>query len=380
MAIEGPLRELGVHDVFQLLDLSRKTGVLTVVGELRRDEGKVYFERGRVVAAALRSHPHTLGGALLRGGRVTEAQLAQAREAMSAGRARTLGDALVQLGAVNGREVERQARRLVEGIVFELMSWREGNFSFEEGEEGSAPTDAPLRLPIDSLLMEGARRVDEWSRIADAVPHLGVVPSLAPIRDESPTMLDLRPAEWEVLGAVDGERDLRAIAAALGVSEFDVARTAYGLVVTGVLTVHEPQSPAARARGAASAVPHVERARAALAARRFEEALDAARQGIAVDPGSAEARLSAARALAALGRAADAADELRRAAQADPLHPEVQRELGFAAARRGDFAGALASWEHYLRIAPSSTDAPRVRAARDAAARLHTALEAHALV
>ena len=28
MAIEGPLRELGIHDVFQLLDLSRKTGTL----------------------------------------------------------------------------------------------------------------------------------------------------------------------------------------------------------------------------------------------------------------------------------------------------------------------------------------------------------------
>ena len=30
MAIEGPLRELGIHDVFQLLDLSRKTGMLRV--------------------------------------------------------------------------------------------------------------------------------------------------------------------------------------------------------------------------------------------------------------------------------------------------------------------------------------------------------------
>ena len=29
MPIEGPLRELGIHDVFQLLDLSRKTGILT---------------------------------------------------------------------------------------------------------------------------------------------------------------------------------------------------------------------------------------------------------------------------------------------------------------------------------------------------------------
>ena len=30
MPIEGPLRELGIHDVFQLLDLARKTGVLKV--------------------------------------------------------------------------------------------------------------------------------------------------------------------------------------------------------------------------------------------------------------------------------------------------------------------------------------------------------------
>ena len=52
MAIEGPLRELGIHDVFQLLDLSRKTGTLAVTSELRDNEGTVHFRNGRVVAAA----------------------------------------------------------------------------------------------------------------------------------------------------------------------------------------------------------------------------------------------------------------------------------------------------------------------------------------
>ena len=41
MPIEGPLRELGIHDVFQLLDLSRKTGILSVTSTLRRNEGSV---------------------------------------------------------------------------------------------------------------------------------------------------------------------------------------------------------------------------------------------------------------------------------------------------------------------------------------------------
>ena len=58
MPIEGPLRELGLPDVFQLLDLSRKTGLLRVRSQLRDDEGIVYFDGGRVVQARMRSKPH----------------------------------------------------------------------------------------------------------------------------------------------------------------------------------------------------------------------------------------------------------------------------------------------------------------------------------
>ena len=51
MPIQGPLRELGIHDVFQLLDLSRKTGTLRVTSELRDEEGTVWFESGKVLHA-----------------------------------------------------------------------------------------------------------------------------------------------------------------------------------------------------------------------------------------------------------------------------------------------------------------------------------------
>ena len=43
MAIQGPLRELGIHDVFQLLDLGRKTGALLITSELRQNEGTIWF-------------------------------------------------------------------------------------------------------------------------------------------------------------------------------------------------------------------------------------------------------------------------------------------------------------------------------------------------
>jgi hypothetical protein len=83
MAIEGPLRELGIHDVFQLLDLSRKTGSLRVTSALRDNEGIVSFESGRVVSASIRTNPHPLGALLVKAGKISEGDLERARTAQA---------------------------------------------------------------------------------------------------------------------------------------------------------------------------------------------------------------------------------------------------------------------------------------------------------
>jgi tetratricopeptide (TPR) repeat protein len=288
-----------------------------------------------------------------------------------------LGDRLVRAGVVTQRELERQLRLAIESVVFELLSWQEGFFSFEERAVADVPLDARIRISTESLLMEGARRIDEWSRIADKVPHLGVVPMLAPVEDDRASVLDLLPHEWEVLMMIDASRDLRGIAAALGRSEFEVAKIAYGLVSTGVVELIQGQ-PTRTAEAALGAQPALERARSALDGRRPEEALSNARAALAADSGSTEARLLAARALNRLARHADAVDELRRAVQSDPLTPAVHLDLGFAAVRVGDFASAHASWEHFLRLAATSAEAPRARAALETLTRLMHLAEAHA--
>src|SRR6185437_754873 len=182
MAIEGPLRELGIHDVFQLLDLSRKTGLLRVSSRLREDEGVVFFDGGRVVQAAIRSKMMPIEAVLLQAGRITEADIERARSRQTNGRAsHQIVDLLVEIGAITSRELERQLRLQLESVVFELMSWREGFFSFEERAPDDMPIDARVKVSTESLLMEGARRIDEWSRIADKVPSLSVVPTFAPV-------------------------------------------------------------------------------------------------------------------------------------------------------------------------------------------------------
>ena len=133
MAIEGPLRELGIHDVFQLLDLSRKTGELRVSSDLRHNEGKVYFDAGKVVFAEIKSNPHPLGTLLVRAGKIDEADLTRAREIQVRGDKRRLGQILVATGVLTEKELERNVKAQVEEVIFEVMNWREGYFSFVEG-------------------------------------------------------------------------------------------------------------------------------------------------------------------------------------------------------------------------------------------------------
>jgi len=224
------------------------------------------------------------------------------------------------------------------------MSWQEGFFSFEERSESEMPGDTRISVSTEALLMEAARRIDEWSRIADVVPNVNVVPELAPVDgDHDGATLDLLPHEWQVLTMIDRERDLRAIAGALGRDDFEIAKIAYGLAVTGVIVL----------RGSRQSSPPTDR-------------------------NDVEARLASARTLTRAARHAEAIDELRRALQADPLRAVVHLELGFALARAGDLPAARTSWEHFLRLAPTGAEADRVRGALAAATRLQNVLEAHA--
>jgi tetratricopeptide (TPR) repeat protein len=345
MAIEGPLRELGIHDVFQLLDLSRKTGMLRVSSELREDEGIVCFDNGRVVQATIRSKTLPMEMVLLQAGRISESDLELARARRQNGRAgREIVHLLVDVGAITQKELERQLRLQLESVVFELMSWSEGFFSFEERTREEMPGETLITVSTESLLMEGARRIDEWSRIADIVPNLAVIPELAPIdsgRDGA--MLDLLPHEWQVLTMIDGDRDLRDIAAVLARDEFEIAKIAYGLTTTGIIALRSP--------------------------RRVTPEPD--RSGI-------ELRLEAARSHTRAGRRIEAVDELRRAVQEDPLTARAHLDLAFAVARTGDLAAARASWEHFLRLAPRDAAAPLVHRALGALTELEQALEMHA--
>ena len=366
MAIEGPLRELGVHDVFQLLDLTRKTGTLRIRSALRDNDGVVQFRNGRVVGASMQDENHRIGRMLVKAGRVTEEELLGALKIqIQEGETRRVGEILVAMGAVSQRELERQVRRQIETVVFELLSWSEGYFSFEEGVADSDVTDDASALTAEALLMEGARRIDEWARMADRIPHADVVPALAEADAEHAATLDLRPHEWQVLAAVDGATSIRGIAASVGLNEFDAARVIYGLVSTGVLAIANA-APVLED----DALVHLSDAREASREGRHADVVAASERAIRQAPNIAEAHALAALALFDLDRLDEADRYLRQALELD-ARGEWMMAAARLAIRRGDLAGATRHWKAVIAADPRSRIAAKARESLEQAMRLH---------
>jgi DNA-binding MarR family transcriptional regulator len=379
MAIEGPLKELGVHDVFQLLDLSRKTGVMRITSHLRNNEGMVAFDGGAIVYAEIKSNPHRIGDMLVRAGKVTEGDLERARAIQEReGPHQRLGQILVSIGALSARDLERQVEFHVAEVVFELLSWQEGFFSFAEGTLAGVPADAMVKIRTESLLMEGARRIDEWSRIESHVPHLGVIPGLAAVEDGAGAQLDLLPAEWEVLAEVDGERDVRQIAGRLARSEFEVARTLFGLVATGVIELRDPGATRRqRVSLADDAGALLATAELRLETGDIAAAKEAALAAASLRPGEVRVHVVLARAHLREGRPAEAVEEGRRAVRLDPESLDAHRWLALALTVAGRYREAAEQYEQWERLAgPDVTDEQRqeVGAALEAARTLERLL------
>lgn len=370
MAIEGPLRELGIQDVLQLLELAGKTGVLTVRSERLNDEAIVHFRNGEIVFAVRRRSTRRLGQLLIRAGQITRQELDTALETQRSDPTRRLAEILLGAGAVTQAELERQLRFQMEETVYELMAWEEGYFKFEERDEvGRQPLLSRVR--VDSLLMEGARRLDEWARLESKVPSAEAIPALAPASDRDIAPLDLTAEQWELLAEVDGERDIRQLAADLGRSAFDVAKTVYALVAAGIVQVQEKttQLPEEQVRRSVLEV------QALIGDHQLERARKLAMDLESAHPDRAELAILSGRVLVLQGRLRAAAEAFARAVGLDPLSAEAHLELGFAAIRTGDYDRAVRGLETYVRLTPEGGRAENVDAALDAARTLSSILE-----
>ncbi|NIR46108.1 MAG: DUF4388 domain-containing protein [Gemmatimonadetes bacterium] len=360
MPIEGSLREFALHDIFQLLHLSRKTGELEIRREPSGARGVVVFNGGAVVGAEVDEETPRLGYMLLNAGKITEADLHRADQLHSEQPSRSWADIFGSLAVMEPEDLEQYMKFQVEEFIYEILDWQDGRFWF--GERPVQESECFTWIPVESLLMEGARRADELSQLSTAIEGRHAVPRLSERAASENSVLDLKPDEWEILGRVDGVSDVKSIATTLGRSEFDVSKVVSTLAERGLLEISSQD-------GLRTRPPHetmldrvadlIERGQLAEAGDKLASVLDAL-------PEEPRAHYLGARILEREGKLNEAVAGYEKALSLDPLAAEARERLGLVKLKLGDIEGASHEWKAYLRMAADTPERRRVERAMTA--------------
>jgi hypothetical protein len=233
MSFAGNLKTVSFGDVLQLISTGRKTGALVLQRPQRGK--KIFFRNGDIVAAS--SDPPTdeerLGQLLLRRGQLTNLDLERAlKRQRSTGR--KLGQILVDLGVASRDVITTALRAQVEEIVYGVFGWPDGEFRFLEGE---APEPSQILVDLNALnaMMEGARRFDEYSEIASALPSEDTVLRIVPSPRMAQSEIMLSAEDVDVLAAIDGARSVGQVMSAGSYGEYAASKALHKLLTASLV-------------------------------------------------------------------------------------------------------------------------------------------------
>lgn len=251
MALVGNIRDFGLSDFLYLVDRGYKTGGL----HLTRGNEKaiLFFDKGKLIHASRQQNDMT-GELLIRLGKLTPQQLGQARQQQHNGL--SLTQTLISQHLITQDELQEALQMHIEESVYGLFGWPDGEFRFEQGQKPSS--DAPVMptpIPVENLIMEGVRRIDEWGRIKDRIPSTDMIVRFIDQPGEKAKGVKLAPEEWRVFARINGKDTLTDIAQKTSLSEFDVCRIVYGFVTAGLVEVIKKPKPAPLTSSARGAQP-----------------------------------------------------------------------------------------------------------------------------
>lgn len=176
MSLRGSLSSINLADIIQLVSNSRQTGRFALTRE-NGQNGYIYLKNGEILHA----------------------------------------------------EVEEFRG---EDAIFTLISWSEGEFQFEEG---AFPMQTTVQRPITSLLMEAARRIDEWKLLRKKIGSIDAIPEFVEIDRQERRKISLSTLEWLIISKIDGKKSINAISRESGINIYDTARIIFGLITSGLI-------------------------------------------------------------------------------------------------------------------------------------------------
>ena len=239
-ALSGDLDAIAISEVLSLLQEKAQTGCLRVVERDARVE--LFLRRGKVdfAAAVGVKEEFLLGRFAVEAGALTPDALTtfldeRARSPVKPG---LFGVDLIALGLITEAQLKQAMTRQTSELVYETLRWTEGRFSFQATTEDQLPDlarGAALAIAVDTLLLEGFRRVDEWNVIEREIDSFDLifVPNESKIAEVARGQLTRD--EIAVLEFVNGRTAVKEIIRTLRMGSFDVSKILFRLLRTKLI-------------------------------------------------------------------------------------------------------------------------------------------------
>lgn len=251
MPLQGNIRDFSMTQLLNLVNLSRRSGMLLIHEGLPTDEvdamnnpkmaageerAKVAFNKGKLVYASLSDQEDGLVAVLNRAGKLTNEQA----EALKA-RAKGMDDKALAMRLMNAKYVTKEdivgvISQHTKDVVLNLIQWEDGPFRFEENVP--LPQDHIL-VPIDleNIIIEGTRQRKRMDEINAIIDSLDVALRFPENPKEKFKGVHLSVEEWKVVSYVNPKNTIRQIMKVLNMSELQIKKVVYGLHQAGLVEI-----------------------------------------------------------------------------------------------------------------------------------------------
>lgn len=223
-SLHGKLASFKLPDILTFLNLSRKTGALTLINKTRNVA--IHLDSGAIVFASTNQKKFRLGKVLQRKKRI-DSEEARRIESIMLQQGEKFGRIAVEQNVLTGEELQDFLKIQVSEILYDCFVWSDGTFQFQD--ELRLPDYAvTIAVDLSNLIMEGARRIDEWDRCRQLLPTPSIVFRVI-AAPEIQERITLSLAEWKILFLIDGQRSLSDLCEQSEEEALEVYRVVYGL-------------------------------------------------------------------------------------------------------------------------------------------------------
>jgi len=239
MELEGSLKSFNLLEILQFLSIGKLTGTLTLSKGLK--EIILFIRTGKVVYSSQMTMGEKICRALIEKELIQRSRFENILLRENPEREfSVLVKSLIDENKLDKMILEDLVKLFIEDLVWEILLWDGGNFKFNHGPVELNPVLA-VEVDIESLCIEGSRRLEDCKKFLAVIPTIDLVPTLKQVSPKIIDSLRQMTYEWKVLSLINGYRNVESIIEQSGSGVFEIHRILAFLITSNVIDLTPPE-------------------------------------------------------------------------------------------------------------------------------------------